>query len=192
MSWCQSPRVLSRLQSQDTPATTPGDRGYIGVLAVICGDGTCRIMLLPELENQRRDVLDTPVLFSRSLSCFELRVPPTSSTSSHRRCDLTSVAWQGNDHKESTKIKNCNVRIACGLSDGGILVWDLPFDQLVDGAKCQYPVPSFQIYDLSLPQSALASSCAVNSVQFCPYNPNILLSGGYDNTVKVQRQYHCY
>lgn len=236
VAWCSSPTVLSRLQAQATSGTGTGGAGggdYIGLLAVICGDGVCRVFLLPALPPVTAAAaagdgvgVDVPVISSHYLCRFELKAPmiPAAPGQEDSSVQLTSVAWQPyvppapasplvrtssacdsntkkSDENEpiragaetETETETETVRIACGLSSGGILVWDLPLAHLcrLSGPAAPLlwrpPFPCTRLHDLSLRQPAAPSRCTVTCLQYCPYNPRLLLQGGYDHTLKVSK-----
>ena len=95
---------------------------------------------------------------------------------------------------QETETETETLRIACGLSSGGILLWDLPLAHLYDQRRAaplrSRPLPPCaSLHDLSLAQPATPSRCAVSCLQFCPYNPRLLLQGGYDGALKVRLRY---
>lgn len=181
------PAVLSRLQESE----------HAGLLAVVCGDGSCRVMLIPgavsaAAAEERECGENAPVVPSKALYRYELR------DISHAESAVTAVAWQcptrdaeqrgTQDMLESEG----TVRIACGLSSGAILVWDLPLDHLCGRTAadsplhCLIPPPPLTLVDMTIRNSSSAARCAVSCLRFCPYNPRLLLSGGHDEMIKVR------
>lgn len=198
MAWCDVPVVVSKLH------LGRGGSKYVGVLAIICGDGVCRVLLLPAPSLPRSDSdpsCEAPIVTSRTLRRFTLTAPvPTAGG----RDWLTSVAWQPSlaspqkEEEGSGSAQGESVRIACGLSSGGVLVWSLPLrhfweDEEATGASpalfsapmCRSLSPSLSLRDLLLRRPGAAAKCAVTTLQFCPYNPHLLLCAGYEGTIKV-------
>ena len=130
--------------------------------------------------------LEAPVLFSSSLRTIELKAREGDRSKDVER--LTSVAWQQTDHNNESP--QC-IRIGCGSSHGVIYVWDIPLSYLLppsDGDEhfsgiCS-PPPTLCFRDLSRKQSSSAFS-TVCCLAFCPYNKYLILSGGYDSSIKV-------
>lgn len=206
---------MSALRQYSSFSGVNGDcSGYIGLAAVICGDGRCRIFLLPEKSRTNTDdcsTNDIPVLLADSLHRYELMAPDSyGSHSDDVRAVLTSVAWQPyvapaagmNGDVSDCSTANYTVRVVCGTSFGGVLVWDLPLCHLTGhqhtavetvspSSRCCSPVPTLSFHDLSLRAPSFAAKAAIVAVKFCPYNPNLILCGGYGCTIKVSSIVAC-
>lgn len=93
-----------------TAITTALDKKSLGLLATVCGDGCCLILLLPRDLSGNRDnnccYDSSPVIDESDVKVTELRIHGVM---------VTCVAW------------SCHqpFKICCGMSDGSVTIWDI-------------------------------------------------------------------
>jgi hypothetical protein len=134
----------------------------IGVVAVVNGDGSCVILQLP----CAGDVGNGTVFAEEQLTLCVVSSPGDM---------VTSVAW-------------CPAvvgRFACGLTDGSVTLWRVPAKTLGNHTSPTLTVPEMHLVDTQQLESQIPSLAAVRAVQFCPYDPSLLLVAGQDE-VKVR------
>ncbi len=96
----------------------------LGVLAVVCGDGSCLILVLPRSDpalaawgSQSRGVDDVQVFTESDVCRFEVRLPDVA---------VTTAAWSPHRAFE----------LVCGMMDGSVTVWKLEADMFSPGEWC--------------------------------------------------------
>lgn len=92
----------------------PGEhRGIqaLGMLAVVCGDGTCRVLVLPASLGSDSSTADCelPVLAESEVCRWSLRMPPLKH--GEDRVAITCVCWQSSG------------RLVCGTASGHVTIW---------------------------------------------------------------------
>lgn len=200
----------------------------VGLLAVVCGDGSCLVLALPKspvaaapaaagaadsrsamstagkgnragnskasttatssstmstitdiLVSESSDVGQTAVIPEDSVCQWEISVPGVA---------IVSVTW--NPHQP--------LELCCGMTDGTITLWDLtkakPPSATSNSSnsnptKTILQQPSRMLMDVLVDQRSPVVA-AVNSLQFCPYNPALLSSGGLDGALKIWNIIH--
>lgn len=109
-SWSEScPPSPSPTEEEDTAAIAAAalDKKSLGLLAAVCGDGCCLILLLPrDLCGSNNGYGSYPVIDEGDVKLTELRIPGVM---------VTCVAW------------SCHqpFMICCGMSDGSVTIWDI-------------------------------------------------------------------
>ena len=91
----------------DAAAAAALDKKSLGLLAAVCGDGCCLILLLPrDLCVSNNSYGSSPVIDEGDVKVTELRIPGVM---------VTCVAW------------SCHqpFMICCGMSDGSVTIWDI-------------------------------------------------------------------
>lgn len=175
MAWC--PVLLSSgaaSAADDDDTFTSADA--LGVLAVVCGDGSCLVLVLPRLTHlsssstDSTDLDEVPVLAETSVCRVEISQPGDM---------VSSLCW--NPHKP--------FELMCGMMSGVIGIYSLtPYlTSTLDGdgvATVQLTMPDACLCD---PEVDTATPCygAITTLQMCPYRDNWLLSGGCDGNLKV-------
>ena len=164
-----------------------GSRRF-GVLAVVCGDGSCLILVLPKDDLTSRSVSvrekglsKQPLTRSSSGGGAGARVVSLKSVCRYElRCQaaVTSVTWSP-----------MTPQVCCGLSDGSLALWTLSPQQLAANEPLTplRPGPTARFCDTSHSDSE-PCHCAVKTVQFCPFSsqPDLLLATGYDSDLTVR------
>jgi WD40 repeat protein len=144
------------------------DPNVIGILALCCGDGRVLILAVPTIEYllaSCKQKIKTPVINGERFVYWEL------SCKHHR---VMSIAWNQLRPWE----------LACGISDGSIAIWQLNASHLnVASPRIHRPDQSITLVDLSPDRIAVSSS--IRSVDYCPFDSNLILSCGYDCEIKI-------
>eukprot|EP00597_Dinobryon_sp_UTEXLB2267_P007048 CAMPEP_0170096626 /NCGR_PEP_ID=MMETSP0019_2-20121128/28712_1 /TAXON_ID=98059 /ORGANISM="Dinobryon sp., Strain UTEXLB2267" /LENGTH=628 /DNA_ID=CAMNT_0010318681 /DNA_START=176 /DNA_END=2060 /DNA_ORIENTATION=- len=157
-----------RWRETDLRVEAGGDSRRFGVLAAVCGDGSCLVLVLPR---------DDPAPSSGGDASAESAQRVSLRAALEGSVAVTSVAWSPDGGQ-----------VCCGLSDGSLAVWVLAADQLVpsDAAPALRPGPTARFCDTSHADSE-PSHCAVRSVQYCPFpsQPDLLLATGYDSNLTI-------
>jgi WD40 repeat protein len=205
VKWCPEDNFRS-LEAEDS---------VLGTVAIVSADGKCRVLVLPTPQSLRvsadadtvppniaipEAIRDVPIISETDLCRWEL--------SSVSECVL-SVAWGGgNGGKGQDGVSP--LLLACGLSTGSIALWDLSLPTLQhsvaaakhsssNGAGSSPHDPKLVVSYLPLSKfvdmtvrvgntatsNARAVACGVRVISFCPYDGDLLASGGYDGTLKV-------
>lgn len=128
-------------------ALFPKNSKILGIIAIVCGDGLCRILIIPSLvssnQSTQTNILPSvqshlegiPLLLATSLP---LAIPTTTSINK-----ITSVSWDPSD---------CTI-LCCGHADGNVSLWKVDIRALLLKQECLTLVSRF--CDAS--SSALAS-----------------------------------
>lgn len=148
---------------------------YLGRVAVVCGDGICRIMVLPTSIDKVGHISDDYAVFEeRSLCLYRLQMPslfedtPSSSSSSSSQSVLITCAdWLDSE------------RVVCGTSSGHLVVFS--FSSAVEGGDLY---PESISYDLSDYSPKLPSTVCLRSIVVCPYATDMIVTCGYDGVLK--------
>ena len=164
-----SPWVPSPFKSQSKGESAMGGRGLLGVLAVVCGDGSCLILVLPVPDTDHTpsrssgvetvrlgDAMSVPVLSERSVCRFVLTVPtgfdPTAGSGSGGLVevhldDSSSSSKRENESDDLISILSVAwnaqkpLQLCCGLLNGNVAVFDLePY--LLGDARTTSTTPS--------------------------------------------------
>jgi WD40 repeat protein len=154
--------------SPDAPSES-----YLGRVAVVCGDGTCRVIALPSGIDESGRTSDDYVVFEEKLLCrYRLQMPSlfegTSSSSSPSQAVLITCADWLNSGK-----------VVCGTSSGHIVVYSL-----LSAAEGGNVYPESISYDLSDYSPKLPSTVCLRSVTVCPYATDMIVTCGYDGFLK--------
>ena len=162
-SW--SPVLLPAKTNRATP---------LGVLAVVCGDGACLVLVLPRLPlaSNSSDLNEVSVLSESSVCRAVLSLEEDM---------ITCINWNPHEPFE----------LICGTLSGLICIWSLSA-YLEESSSSASVGPSPVL--LTSPDSTLcdpevdtSTPCfgAITSVQVCPHDQHLLLSGGCDGNLKV-------
>jgi WD40 repeat protein len=173
----------------------------IGLLAVVCGDGSLLILQLPteafvtvaaqssstgNINDSGSDSISHKVLPESCVCKWTLKVANKS---------ILSVDW--NPH-------NC-FQLICGMNDGSITLWNIHDNKPGTSAPARsasmspmsdssrlLSVPDFTYVDATV-NRIHASLSAVSGVRWCPYNPQLFASTGFDGQMKVHtKMRRCY
>ena len=173
----------------------------LGLLGVLCGDGVCRVLLMPTpaalgIDDATSTEADVP---SAAAARGGINAAPLISASRLHRWELglhgdmvTCLAWG---------LVSRPYVVACGMSSGRIALWDLtkfvaesqgttpvPRPSAGDALpRCTSFSPHWQLVDLRHYEGPdlHAAKTAVRSIVFCPYSADVLCTGGHDGVVKV-------
>lgn len=144
----------------------------LGMLAVVCEDGSCLIMFPPiKVANTTHQaaagysVPNVPVLSEESVCRFRLSLDAA----------ITCMSWSPHVH----------LKLCCGHSDGSISIWLLPSTE--QRPKKSTSSTGYAMIELIRPVVRIVDSEAtkIRSVSFCPYNVDLILSVGYDTKIKI-------
>ena len=187
-AWCPcaatSTSSSSSFSSSSSSSST--DDSSIGRLAVVNGDGSCLILQLPSVNNVKFSGNSSsnssssvsaqkivPVLQLQSLLVIEVAIPDLMA-----HC----VDWN----------PLIPTQFCCGMSDGSVTMWDLR--ECTPNKTCG-PVnarntareavvattPFIHLVDLQHTDPGTPSFSAVRTVQYCPYEPQLILAAGHDD-----------
>jgi WD40 repeat protein len=183
-------------QNEKEGAEGGEDDLVLGLLGVVCGDGKCRVILIPTPSSLRTQdtasgnvesnniLSNTPLISVTHLQRWELQLAGDM---------VTSLAW---GHISKPYI------VACGLASGKIVLWDLlrcssftenvpdtptPVSSDMSFRPYASSSPHWQFVDLSLYEGGMRrpERTAVRSLVFSPDCNDVFCSGGHDGVVKV-------
>jgi WD40 repeat protein len=187
----------------------------LGTVAIVSADGKCRVLVLPTPQSIQESEHAEGTPTSNATIPQAIRNVPIISETDLCRWELISVsecvlsvAW-GGGNGGGGKDGLSPLLLACGLSTGSIALWDLSLPALRHGVadenhrstRSQGPahdsklvvsyLPVLKFVDLTVRVGNTATSnsravaCGVRVLSFCPYDGDLLASGGYDGTLKV-------
>jgi WD40 repeat protein len=149
----------------------------VGVLSVVCGDGSVVVLVLPTkgtLKQHPDGPKKLPEVIPERCVCRWMLQSPGKM--------ILSADW--NPHIPG--------QILCGMQDGTITFWDIL--SFTKSHSPTGPDDAPEAYSLATPQEMFldtnvnrvhASLSAVTSVKWCPYHPQLFASVGYDGAIKV-------
>lgn len=148
----------------------------IGIAAIVCGDGSCIILILPKREHSM-SIEEPPCLKESDVRRWELIVSSNF---------IQTASWNPN------KLELC-----CGMLDGSIQIWTFASlllsnsnsnDKIIKVSLTPHPImspsPSKIYVDLSITES-IGSTSAINSIKYCPFNTDIFLTAGMDGHIRI-------
>jgi hypothetical protein len=170
---CRGP-IWKVLWSPFPPSTDISSKNkLLGIAAAIYADGSCTVMALPTRVRQPGGSWVNED--SHNISASESIVIDEAVVKiwSFEHQDLSVIAADWSPHEP--------LHLCLSLSDGSCGVWDVRQD-------CDINAPYFWLIS---PNTVIkegdgqSNNCISQVVQFCPYHPHLILTGGTDNVVRL-------
>ena len=186
--WCPFllPSQSSAIAPADDRTVTHAARSLnphvIGIVAVVCGDGSCVVIAPPTL---------LPGNSNRTAARIVAAASNASETVLIEEADV--AIWSYSDDFSEVTCASWSPFVACrlclGMSDGTCGVWDIDSNASESrkfAAKALFWIPPAYIpMQPYLSSSKALGKQRISAVQFCPYHPSLLFSAGADNLLRV-------